>query len=394
MVGEPRAIGDRALRRAALVVPFLMLAVAGCASLPPLPPVEDQDYAWALAGAGQPLGDAALEESAALLRVSEDMRRFALDATARVSSHQRKAKALVVAIGSDGGGLHVRYDPAATLTAEQVFAQRRANCLSYTLLFVALAREAGLSVSFNEVDVPPIWDLGDDQTLMLYKHVNARVDLGWPAGLIVDVAGDEYDPHFFQRTLSDAAVLAEFYNNRAAELRMAQRTPDALRYQLRALELAPDAAFLWSNLAGLYLATGNPRAARVAVTRALTLDGSDQLAYDTAAQAYEQLGQQELAAQFLERARWFLEQNPNHHYQLALAALNRHDEHGAYEEARRAAQLEPKEGRFYFLLALVLDRLGETQLARQNMQAALELTPDAAQQERYRSKFARLARHS
>ena len=41
-------------------------------------------------------------------------------------------------------GLALEYDNEVTRTVAQVYQDRKANCLSFTLLFVALAREAGL----------------------------------------------------------------------------------------------------------------------------------------------------------------------------------------------------------------------------------------------------------
>jgi tetratricopeptide (TPR) repeat protein len=374
---------------------ILLLVLAGCVSLPPQPTVSTGDIAWVLAGADllPASSETAPEDLPSLLHVTAGMREFAENATHHRSSIAGKTRALAAAMGAEQG-LHLQYDSSATLTAEQAFTQRRANCLSYTLLFVALAREVGIPAQFNEVDVPPIWDLGDDKVSLLYKHVNARIELTKPFAQIIDVSAGEYDPGFEQHVISDAVAQAQFYNNRAVEMRLQQRYADALRYQLRALALSPDADYLWSNLASLYLLDGSPRAARIAVTRALTLDASSMISYDIAAQAYEQLGERRLAAYFHDRAEQFLDQNPYHHYQLALAALNAHDDKLAYNETRRAVLLYPRDHRFFFLLAVLLDRLGEKKLADQSMQTAITLAPDASQQDRYKSKFARLAKRT
>ncbi|MGH8539865.1 MAG: hypothetical protein ACRETW_05100 [Stenotrophobium sp.] len=382
----------RNIQRLLLVFPLLVLA--GCASLPVQAPVSAGDIAWVLAGADMlpAQGSAVLEAPDSLLHVTEEMHQFARNATRGRSSAAGMANALTAAMGAENG-LHLQYDADATLTAEQAFSQRRVNCLTYTLLFVALARDIGLRATFNEVDIPPVWDLGDDQTSLLYKHVNARIDVAGPLFLIVDVNGDDYDPNYAQRDISDAEIEAQFYNNRAVELRLQQHHDQALRYQLRALELSPDTAYLWTNLASLYLLDGSLRAARIAVTRSLTLDSYSMMGYETAASVYEQLGKSTLAADFRERTQYFRDQNPYYHYQLALAAFSQHDESLAYREARRAIQLYSRDSRFFFLQAVVLNQLGETRQANDSMQAAIGLTTNAAQQERYRSKFARLSKH-
>ena len=48
-------------------------------------------------------------------------------------------------------GLALEYDNEVTRTVAQVYHDRKANCLSFTLLFVALAREAGLEAQVQEV---------------------------------------------------------------------------------------------------------------------------------------------------------------------------------------------------------------------------------------------------
>jgi tetratricopeptide (TPR) repeat protein len=389
--------GNRAMRvsQGSLRLGFalaLPLWFAGCAGLPEQPALSTDDLAWVSGGAGllPDPGKGVAEDTASLMRVTPEMRRFANEATVGEVSVQGKAAALAAALG-DADQRHVRYDAEATLTAEQAFLQRRANCLSYTLLFVALAREVEIPVTFNEVDVPPIWDLGDDRTSLLYRHINARIDL-LREHRVVDVSGGEYDPGYPQRVIADAAALAQFYNNRAVELRLKRRDADALGYALRALELSPDAAYLWGNLASLYLQDGNPRAARIAVTQALRLDPSSMMGYDTAAQVYEQLGERHLARYFHQRAQDFLEQNPYHHYQLALVALRDGDKDLAYSETRLAIERYSKDARFYFLMAVVLEQMGKDGLASHSMRVAMDLTADPAQQARYKSKFARLTK--
>ncbi|TXH05505.1 MAG: hypothetical protein E6R07_01465 [Nevskiaceae bacterium] len=372
----------------------LAVLLAACAGVPAQESLTGDDLAWVRSGAGMlgADGDGPLESTDELMRVTPEMQRFADDATRAWSSIGGKSNALANALAGKSG-LQMRYDAAATLTAAQAFEQHRANCLSYTLLYVALARKLGIPAQFNEVDIPPAWGMGDERTSLLYRHINARVDLNLKSFQIVDVSRDEYDPRYPQRLLSDAAAQAQFFNNRAVELRLQGQFPRALRYQLQALALAPDAAYLWSNLAGLYLAGGNLRAAHIAVARALQFDGEDLMTDDMAAQVFEALGQPQQAAVYHDRAQRFVDQNPYYHYQLALAALDRADEAAAFDETRRAIQLYDQDARFFFLMALLLDRQDQPNLAARSLRAALSLADDPAQQDRYRSKFARLRRH-
>lgn len=379
--------------QAAILLLAATATLASCASLPEQPAISADDVAWTLAGADRVPAIASpqtLEELPSLLQVSAEMRRFAQDATRGASGIGDKTRALATALQADNGR-HLLYDAEATLSAEQAFQQRRANCLSYTMLFVALAREVGIPATFNEVDIPPIWELGDDQTLLLYRHINARIVLTPSQYQIVDVGGEDYSPRYDQRTLTDQAALAQFYNNRAVELRLQHRHGVALRYQLRSLELLPDAGYLWANLSSLYLRDGQLRAASIAITQALVLEPRSVSSYNTAADIHAQLGNTQLAAYFHKRAQAYLEQNPHYHFQLALTALKERDELRAYRETRQAILLSPTDPRFFFLAAELLQRFGDTEHSGEILQIALQLVPDPGLQARYRSKFGKLS---
>lgn len=373
-----------------------ILLLCACAGLPPQTQPSADELAWVLDGAGllPPDGVGSLEDPASLVHVSRDMHRFAARAVADSFAPDAKATALVEALNS-AQGLNIQYDTEATLSAEEAFRQRRANCLSYTLLFVALARDVGLPVRFNEVDIPPVWDLGDDNTLLLYKHINARVELGDSTYQLVDISGEDLNPHLaYQSEISEREAEAQFYNNRSAQLRLQHHADLALRYQLFALRLSPQASYLWTNLASLYLLRGNARAGRIAAVHAIELEGSNPLAYEAAAQAYEQLGRRDLAASLHERARGFFERSPYYHYQMALDAMRRKDDSRAYDEIRLAVQSRVRDPRFYFLLAVLLDRMGDRQDSDDSMAIVMQLTQDVTQQARYRNKFERLKEQS
>ncbi|HZR36678.1 MAG TPA: transglutaminase domain-containing protein [Nevskia sp.] len=351
------------------------------------------DLNWVLSGAGtvpdKPADSSPIEDLSSLMAVSPSMHRFALYVTRGKITTAAKIDALVRAMRG-GQGLNLQYDANATLTAEQAFEQRRANCLSYTFLFAALARDVDIPVAFNDVRIPPLWDLGDNRTSLLYRHLNLRIDLLPPLFQVIDVSGEEYDPSFEQRRIPDSEAQAQYYNNRAMEFLLKQQQADALRYELRALQLASIAPYLWINLATIYERDGQLRAARIAVDQGLLLDPNSMLGYETAAQIYGALGQTEVANRYHQQAREFLERNPYYHYQLALAALDKGDESLSLEETRRAIQLRSQEPRFHFLLALLENRRGEFRLADDSMRTVMHLTQDPMLQERYRNKFARL----
>jgi hypothetical protein len=73
------------------------------------------------------------------------------------------------------GGQGIRYSALTTNNPQVVFTQSEANCLSYSLLFVAMAKEVGLDAWVNEVTIPSNWERQDDNSFYLMRHVNAKV---------------------------------------------------------------------------------------------------------------------------------------------------------------------------------------------------------------------------
>lgn len=375
----------------------LLTAVFANACTPSLAhrPVSDHELSWVVSGG---------EDRSTLIRptvqpeqlmaLTDDMREFAHRTIAGLSSRAEQLDALTAALASDQG-LALRYDSEANLSVAEAFGQRRVNCLSYTMLLAALAREVGIAVQFNQVDIPPIWDLRDNgDGYLLYRHVNARVEVSPSVFRIIDVTPQEYDFTFPQRVISDRQAQAQFYNNRAMELQSHGDLAAALGYELRAIELDDQPAFLWTNLSYLYLAAGDTKAADIAIRTALKLDPGDASAYGTAAHIYEAMNEPQQARRFRRSAEYNLRRNPYYHYRLALQAYQQNDDELAYEEVRKAAGLYPGEHRFFFLMGVVLARMDQPKLARDSIEVAISLSSDATQQARYRSKLSRLPARS
>src|SRR6187399_815490 len=74
--------------------------------------------------------------------VTPEMTAFAREATRFAPSPLDKLEALQRALVDPSFGF--AYDKDATLTAAEVFALRRGNCLAFTALFVGLARSVGI----------------------------------------------------------------------------------------------------------------------------------------------------------------------------------------------------------------------------------------------------------
>ena len=83
------------------------------------------------------------------LAVTPEMRAWVRERVGRAGAAEGRVDRLLRALQAPEVGL--RYDPFASRTAADVFADRRFNCLAFAHLFVALAREVGVEAYYLEV---------------------------------------------------------------------------------------------------------------------------------------------------------------------------------------------------------------------------------------------------
>ncbi|MDD5562730.1 MAG: tetratricopeptide repeat protein [Thermoanaerobaculaceae bacterium] len=291
------------------------------------------------------------------------------------------------------GTFGVVYDDR-TRTAAETFGARRGNCLSFSTMFVAMARAVGLHVQFQEVDIPPDWTLEKD-TYVLNQHVNVRVDLGQAGVRVVDFNIADFKASYEMRTISDARALAHYFNNIGVERMLAGDTAAALACFRTALADG-DRRFppAWTNLGTLYLRNGHPAHAEAAYLQALKEDDGDLVAMSDLARLYDRLGDRERAAACQKRVirhRWL---NPYYRYELARRAYESQRYDAAISHLRYAIRQRPKEDRFYFLLGMSYLRKGDMRAARRWLDRAREVAASDALKRSYSSKIDTLLRRN
>lgn len=308
-----------------------------------------------------------------VMELSPEMSAFAHRVVPAGAADNIKLRELLRAVLHQGPpGLE--YDATATYTAQEVFSRRRANCLAFTNFVIALMREVGLKVHYNEVDVPYTWDMSNSSTLIMYKHINAIVKIPNKPDKVVDIAMEEYDSSYKQRKISDPLALAQHYNNRAMEFLEQQSYTEAVRYMVKALSIEPDVSYFWSNLGSIYRRSDRLEAAELAFRLALQHDPSDLTAISNAARLYEHLGEQETALALHERAEYFRKINPYYRYRQGLEAFAEREYLLALEHTSAAIRLYDKEHRFYNLQSEIYSHLGNDMQAEENRLKASSLT--------------------
>jgi Flp pilus assembly protein TadD len=371
----------------AVVVSFLTLGL-GCASAPPTPDRVGITLEELLRGA--PLGvggeSAPLVEEDEVLAVSPEMRDF-LDAHVTTAGGAARLRQLGYAIIHDRT-FKLKYDET-TRTAAETFRTRRGNCLSFSNMFVAMARHLGLDVHFQEVDIPPDWSFRND-VFVLNRHVDVLVNLGMEGERVVDFNMMDFRTSYDRRTISDARARAHFYNNMAVEGMQAGDTASALLYFRKAVRNDPLFSPAWTNLGILYLRKGHPAHAEAAYLQALKADKGDLVAMSNLASLYEQKGNAERAARYRDRVRDHRRRNPYYRFQLAREAFLAHDYDAAISHLKYAVSQKKNEDQFCFLLGLSYMKKGDEEAARQWMSRAQEMAATDALKSRYSSKIDRL----
>lgn len=282
----------------------------------------------------------------------------------------------------DPSGLGMTYATDATLTVAQAYRQRKANCLTFTLLTVALAREAGLDAHAQEIDDVVAWHV-QDNVVYRFNHVNAQIAIG-RMRYTIDVARDEVLTRHQPESISDQRLLALYYNNRAAEL-LADNQPDvAAPYMAMTLQLAPRYASGWANAGVLRLREDDLHGAERNYLKALTLDPTHAGALFNLVTLYRSNGDEADRVRFQRKLEKVQKKDPYFQFLLAVDDEKEGDYTGAVQHYRRAIRLYHGDPRFYLGLARAYRQLGEEHHARQALHYAdlLSRNNDAADRAR------------
>ncbi len=385
---HPLRAGFAARQTRAPELAFLALLVAACA-VPLRSPEPGNTITPAMLLRGEPIvgseDPAPLPDSDAI-GLDVDMVRFiAENVDMRDAEHTRLRHLLDAVI--TGGHLDVAYDER-TYTAAETFHLHQANCLSYTNMFVALGRAAGLKVNFQEVDIPPDWTQSGD-ILVLNRHVNALVSATNGKDQVVDFNMADFRASYDRRVISDTRGMAHYYSNMGVERLQAADRVTSLRYFRKAIQQDAGFAPAWINLGILYLRAGAPDFARASWWHALTLAPGDPVAMSNLERQYRQQGNVVMAEDLRRRIEHYRMQNPYYRFYLAQQAFDNSDYDTAIGHLKFAVQAKKNDDRFLALLGLSYLRRGDPEAARLWIARAAEVAGDG---DGYHSKLEMLQR--
>jgi Flp pilus assembly protein TadD len=366
---------------------LLLLLLAGCSSQPPaqFAAAAPPGPAALLDGRLFGVGPADAPEDPGLLAVNDDMRAFLAERVPERASDSHKVDLILEGILA--GGLELEYDNLLTLPASEAFYRRAGNCMSFTNLFLALAREVGLRASYQEVMVPPTWTEGDN-AWFYNLHVNVLVDLPG-AEQVVDFNLGDYLRAYPRRLISDEAGESRYHNNLGVHYMTHDDPSRAFLHFRQALVLQPGAGHVWTNLGTLYRREGELARAEAAFRHAIDLD-HEPVAMSNLARLYREQGLPELAANYARQVDRVRSKNPYYQYYRAKQSYDAGAYGAAQRHLERALRTQTKDHRFHHLMAMILTRRHQPELARKFLRQAEALAGDGDRQ-RYGDKLQLLA---
>ena len=307
-----------------------------------------------------------------VLALTPEMRALVRSIQAQEPDKMSQVKALAAEF-VPGQGLGLRYAPLATHTAAQTLQGGEGNCLAFTHLFIAMARDLGVDVRYREVRVPHRWDEVGDYVL-LNLHVAAYGRVPGQGTFEADFGYLDWRENQFGRFISDDRARAQHFNNLGAESLTRDDYRAAQAHFLRALHIDRELSYVWANLGTALMRLQRPEDAEAAFQEALRLDHNDGTALSQLIRLYESEGADDLAHQYRERINRRMAQNPYQQFNEGVEALEAGDLRTATNLLRRAVRGRDDELHFHLQLGRAYALQGQQRRARSSLLRAAELS--------------------
>lgn len=352
---------------------FLGLLMSGCVSQPQVE-LHHEKVTTLLDGDvlfGETIEPASTEN---VLEVSPAMREFIEPLKQAAHSDYARFRGLMRAL-VDRDYFRDTYDANGTYSAAQTFAVRRGNCLGYTNMFIALARELELTAHYQLVVNQPQWNVNGGY-LVRNNHINVLMpnmrSPGYgPEDVVIDFNNVMQDlDKAVPRKVSDEYALALFHANIGVELMYQGQEREAFAHFKRGALLAPENSVIWNNMGVLYSRSGQPEFAQYAYEQALAINRNDRSAWVGMAVVLRAQGRHQEADVYDQRVERYLTRNPFYHYALAVEALESQDFSQALVLIESAIDLRRRDPRFFELQATAAAELGDMELSERSRRMA------------------------
>lgn len=311
-----------------------------------------------------------------LVAVSDSMREFVTPDIRFASSSSQKLKHLLRKL-VDHGYLIDGYAPRLTQTAAQTFESKMGNCLSYTNLFIALAREAGLRAEYEVIESSPIFD-AIDGVLLRQHHITAWVhshDRFSGINRQISVSFNAVElPRRDRKRIPMKLAQAFYYTNEGIQLWLGGEEAKAFAYLRRAIQLAPYQDDFWINMAVIYVDRGLAEEGKELYSIALELNPESVPAMAGVVRTAGILNDRDTYDKYVDKVVDARLANPYFHFAKAQQAVREGSLKAARDSMKRAVEVKDDDPRFYDYLGKIYTELEQPRMAEIQFKKALELS--------------------
>jgi Tfp pilus assembly protein PilF len=373
------------------LVAILLVLLAGCAGTPRAPDLfSDASFR----PPSQPVS------TADLFTLSPEMREYLHSAA--FSSHLRsrgKEYGLLAALyNGSKDGLKLDYEASYTRNAAETYRDRAGNCMSLVIMTAAFAKELGLAVSYQNVAVDESWSR-NGSLYLLSSHVNLLLGHRTPnqlsgsapeRALVVDFLPAAGSNQLHAQPLDEEDIITMYRNNRAAEALVEGKIDDAYWWARAAVAGSPPGSQAYNTLGVIYQRHGDLTLAERAYRAALAREPESVVTLRNLEPVLAALGKLEEAKAVATRAAGIEPIPPFYYFNQGLTAYNNKEYQKARDLFAREVKRAPYYDEFHFWLAASQLQLGETALAREQLELAMDTSTRKDTRNIYSAKLAHL----
>ncbi|MFT3830401.1 MAG: transglutaminase domain-containing protein [Opitutaceae bacterium] len=292
-----------------------------------------------------------------MLRLTPEMLAFFNARVHRRATVEMRLDEIAAAILAERG-LHFRYVADGMWDVREAFRRRAGNCVTYSMLVVAVARAYGIHAEFNEVQTEPRWSrLGP--IVLESRHLNVWVGTvggGYEIDLILPE--ELRESRRSAVVVSDERAWASAYTNAGVYRLAAGERAEAFALLERAVSIDPTFSGAWTNLGCAHQIGGEPELAATCFKRALAHAPATMSALSGLARIERAAGHFAEAERLERRVRSYRERNPYYLLAVARNQLERDRPESARRYLTRAISLKKDEPELYEAMIEVSRRLG------------------------------------
>jgi len=335
-----------------------------------------------------------VESPSEIFAIDQEMKNMVRHVLDGQKDEAKKAKLLLEYIFSSNH-IAMSYDTNANVSAAEAFHGQKANCMSLTIMAYVLGKEAGMSLQFQEIEVPEYWTRSGSHQLLM-GHVNLlikrRITSSGGQVWTNEILQIDFDPgavkqHFPRKIISKSTITAMFYNNKGAEALVDKDFDKAYTY-LKAATLADKGlSSAWGNLGILYRLNGLHQNAIDTYKYALSLNPNEYTVLENLSILFDKLGYKDEQTKIKKVLHAKRINNPYYHVLLSEEAQFKGDTNLAIFHIKRAIKIDPKSHDFYYILSKLYYSTEQVDLAQSSIKKALKLNKNIKTEHKYNQKL-------